>query len=71
VSRAWELDFVAVSVALGEPISAVIEGLGSEGVLRAQELMDRLQTRVKSTRAIALAAALAEVLTDLERMELQ
>ena len=71
MSRAWEVDFVAVSAALGEPMSAVAEALGSAGALRAGELLRTLQGSTKSARAIALAAALAQVVTDLERMELQ
>jgi hypothetical protein len=74
VSRPWEVDFVAVSAALGEPMSAVAEALGnlgSAGALRAGELLPKLQGGTKSERAIALAAALAQVVTDLERMELQ
>ena len=71
MSRAWEVDFVAMSVALGEPLSAVVEALGPEGVLRAGDLVPTLHGRTKSTRALALATALAEVLTDLEEMELR
>ena len=71
MSRAWELDFVAMSAALGEPMPAVTEALGEAGVLRAGELVQTLQGRTKSGRAIALATALAEVLSDLEGMELR
>jgi hypothetical protein len=71
VSRAWEVDFVAVSVALGEPMPAVLEALGSAGVQRAGEIVPRLQARAKSARAIALATALADVWKDVERMELE
>jgi hypothetical protein len=71
VSRAWEVDFVTLSAALGEPMSAVTEALGSAGVLRAGELVQSLQARAKPARAITLATALAEVFADLERMELQ
>ena len=71
LSRPWEIDFVAVSAVLGEPMTAVTEGLGTAGVLRARELVNGLQATAKSARAMALAMALAEVVTDLERMELR
>ncbi len=71
MSRVWERDFVAMSAALGEPMSAVAEALGRDGVARAGELLRTLQAGPKSARAISLAAALAQVVTDLERMELQ
>jgi hypothetical protein len=71
VRRPWETDFVAVSAALGEPLSAMGEALGSAGLHRAGTLVQRLESRAKSARAIALATALAEVFADLERMELQ
>jgi hypothetical protein len=70
VSRNWEVDFVAVSVALGEPMPRVTEALGGAGVLRAGELVQSLQGRTKTGRAIALATALAEVLSDLEAVGL-
>jgi len=70
-ARNWEVDFVAVSNALGEPITAVEEALGEEGLRRAQPLARSLQGATKQGRALALATALAEVLTDLERMQLQ
>jgi hypothetical protein len=72
MTRAWEVDFVAMSVALGEPMSAVVEALGPPGVARAGDLVQTLHPgRAKSTRALALATALAEVLTDLEEMEMR
>jgi hypothetical protein len=71
VSRPWETDFVAVSVALGEPMPAVIEALGAAGARRAGPLVHSLQARSKSARAITLATALAEVFGDIERMELE
>jgi hypothetical protein len=71
VSRAWEADFVAVSVALGEPLPEVLEALGDAGVVRAGAIVRSLQSTSKSARAAALATALAEVVTDLERMELR
>lgn len=71
MSRGWEVDFVAVSAALGEPMSAVVEALGPTGVLRAGELVQTLQGRTKAGRAIALATALAEVLTELEGVALR
>jgi hypothetical protein len=71
MTRVWEVDFVAVSAALGEPMPGVAEALGSGGVIRAGELLRTLQGSTKSARAIALAAALAQVVSDLERMELR
>jgi hypothetical protein len=71
VSRPWEVDFVAVSVALGEPMPQVVESLGAAGAMRAGEIVHTLQARAKTARAIALATALAEVWKDLEGMELQ
>ena len=71
MSRAWETDFVALSAALGEPMSSVTGALGSAGVLRAGEIVPLLQGTVKSARAMTLAMALAEVVADLERMELR
>ena len=70
MSRPWEVDFVAVSTALGEPMTAVIEALGSEGVLRAGEIVRALQSPKRAARAVALATALAEVASALEEMEL-
>jgi hypothetical protein len=69
--RAWETDFVALSAALGEPIESVTAALGSAGALRAGAIVRDLQAKTKSARAMALAMALAEVVSDLERMELR
>jgi len=71
VSRPWEIDFVAVSAVLGEPMTAVTEELGAGGVLRARELVSALQGTTRSARAAALAMALAEVALSLEQMELR
>jgi hypothetical protein len=71
VSRAWETDFLAVSVAIGEPIPAVLAALGGGGVLRARGLLDGLESKVKPARAAALAMALAKVISDVEEMELR
>ena len=71
MSRPWEADFVAVSVALGEPIASITEALGPEGTVRAGEIVQSLRARAKSARAIALATALAEISKDLEAMELR
>jgi hypothetical protein len=71
VSRAWEIDFVAVSAALGEPMTAVTEALGTAGVARTGDLVNALGAGTRSSRAAALAIALAEVASSLERMELR
>lgn len=71
MSRPWEIDFVAVSTALGEPMAAVTEALGSDGMRRAGELVGALQSATRPARATALAAALAEVVSDSEELELK
>jgi len=71
MSRTWEVDFVALSLALGEPLPSILHALGDGGVLRADWLLERLDTRVKTARALALASVLAELVTDFERMELR
>ena len=60
-----------MSIALGEPMSAITGALGRAGVLQADGLLERLDAPVKSARVIALASAVAEVVADLERMELR
>lgn len=70
-SRPWEVDFVAVSTALGEPMTAVAQALGEVGVQRAGALVAALQSPTRSGRATALATALAEVASDLDGMELR
>ena len=69
--REWQQDFVAVSATLGEPMSAVVEALGESGVSRVRDLVERLQSGVKASRALALAKALAEVVEDLEERGLR
>ena len=71
MNRDWEVDFVAVSAALGEPMTAVAAALGDVGMARAGELVRALQATTRSSRAAALAAALATVAADLERLELR
>ncbi len=70
MSRPWQVDFVAVSVALGEPMSAVAEALGDDGMLRAKEIVRALDSPERSARVEALAGALARVATDLQRQVL-
>ncbi len=71
MNRPWEVDFVAVSVALGESMLAIAEALGPAGMQRAEPIVRTLQARTKTARAIVLATALAEVFAELERMEMR
>jgi hypothetical protein len=68
VSRPWEVDFVAVSAALGEPMTMVTAALGDAGTARAGGLVRALQSTTRSARATTLATALAAVAADLERL---
>jgi hypothetical protein len=65
------VDFVAVSAALGEPMTSVTAALGEAGAARAGDLVRALQASKRSARATTLATALAAVASDLERLGLR
>ncbi len=67
----WESGYVAMSAALGEPLEESIEALGDEGLARAAELIRGLKSRSRASRATALAAVLAAIAADLDRMALE
>ena len=71
MTRAWEVDFVAVSATLGEPMSATLAALGESGAARAGEIAHHLQGGTRTSRAVALAKALAEVAEGLEGLALR
>ena len=65
---AWEASFIAMSAALGEPLDPITESLGDAGAARAADVLRGLRSKNRSTRATALAAALAGVVTELDKM---
>jgi hypothetical protein len=67
----WESGFVAMSAALGEPLAESVEALGSEGAVQAADLVRGLKSRSRASRATALAAVLAALAADLDRMGLE
>ena len=64
----WEASFIAMSTALGEPLDEVTEAVGDAGVVHASELVRGLRSYNRSTRATAMAAVLAVVAAELDRM---
>jgi|HubBroStandDraft_4_1064222.scaffolds.fasta_scaffold947273_2 hypothetical protein len=69
--KTWEEAFVAVSAALDGTVEEAVHALGDAGMLRASDLVRGLRGEAKATRAYALATALADVATELVRMELR
>ena len=67
----WESGYVAMSAALGEPLEDSVEALGSDGAARAADLVRGLKARSRSSRATALAAVLAALAAELDRMALE
>lgn len=64
----WEASFIAMSAALGEPLDEVSESLGEAGVAHAADLVRGLRSKNRSTRATSMAAVLALVAAELDRM---
>jgi hypothetical protein len=65
----WETAFVGVSALLGEPLDAVAESLGHRRA-RAADVLRSLRSSDRSVRARAMAAAVAEVATEIEMARL-
>jgi hypothetical protein len=64
----WEASFIAMSTALGEPLDEVTEAIGDDGAAHAVELVRGLRSKNRSTRATSMAAVLAVVAAELDRM---
>ena len=64
----WEASFIAMSAAIGEPLEATTEALGDAAVAHAAELVRGLRSKNRSTRATSIAAVLAVVASELDRM---
>jgi hypothetical protein len=64
----WEASFIAMSAALGEPLEEAAESLGDAALVHATEIVRGLRSKNRSTRATAIAAALAVVAAELDRM---
>jgi hypothetical protein len=69
--KTWEEAFVAVTLALDGTLEDATSALGEAGTRRASDLMRGLRGETTSTRAYALATVLAEVASDLARLELK
>jgi hypothetical protein len=70
MSARWEPAFVAVSVAIGEPVDAVLRAAGDAGMLHAGELVRALRAPSRESRARALARVLTEVALESEAWRL-
>jgi hypothetical protein len=66
----WETAFLAVSVALGEPLDQAEAALGP-GAARVAALSKGLRASSRGMRAGVLAAALAPVALEIEQMGLR
>ncbi len=64
----WEGSFIAMSAALGEPLEEAALALGDTAFANASEIVRGLRSKNRSTRATAMAAALAVVASELDRM---
>jgi hypothetical protein len=65
----WQRAFVAVSVAVGEPLDAALAALGDDARAVTQ-LTAALRVESREARARALAAELAHVAAAIEALEM-
>ena len=72
MSEGWQTAFVAVSVAMGEPVDDALASLGPSTTLspRAEALVSGLRSSSRADRARSLAQALSEVALEVEAMGL-
>jgi hypothetical protein len=64
----WEASFIAMSAALGEPLDDVTEALGDAAAANAADVLRGLRSKNRSTRATSMAAGLAVIAAELDRM---
>jgi hypothetical protein len=64
----WESGFVALSAVLGEPLEQIVDAIGERGVENAASVVRGLKSRSRASRATALAAVLAGIASELDRM---
>jgi hypothetical protein len=64
----WEASFIAMSAALGEPLDDVTEALGDVAAANASDVLRGLRSKNRSTRATSMAAVLAVIAAELDRM---
>lgn len=65
----WEPSFVAMSLALGEPLDAVLVALGDRSTREVTELLAALGQGDRRARAQVLARPLAEIAREVSAME--
>jgi hypothetical protein len=70
MSERWEPAFVAVSVAIGEPLDVALDAVGPEGLLHAGELVQGLRATSRDARARALARVLTQVALECDALRL-
>ena len=63
----WQLAFMAVSIALGEPQESALAALGASADAASREL--HLHSKNKLQKAKALASAIGGVAIEIERAE--
>jgi hypothetical protein len=66
----WETAFVATSVVLGLPADEAVDSLDSTGARRAAPFVSALSAPSRTSRAKALASAVAAIAVDIERARL-
>jgi hypothetical protein len=64
----WESGFVALSAVLGEPLEDIADAIGEAGMANAAAVVRGLKSRSRASRATALAAVLAGIAAELDRM---
>jgi hypothetical protein len=71
MSSKWQVAFLAMSAALGEPIDEAASALGDAGAIEAEQLARTLRGGGSSrARAAAIARVLAAIARDVEAMRI-
>jgi hypothetical protein len=66
----WTRSFVATTVALGEGVDVALEGLGGPSAPETAELARDLSAPARTTRAMALAKAVRDVVVAIDEVTL-
>lgn len=63
----WQISFVAMSLALGEPLEHALASLGPDRLGALEPFLGEMRGPTRAGRARALASALAAIALDIER----
>jgi hypothetical protein len=68
--QSWQEAFLGMGAVLGEPLERSLGMLDAAGPRHAQELLRAMRSPSRTTRARAIARAMAAVVVDIDRMQL-